>query len=213
MIIRYLSVGRPALLPDSDVLSAIVKEPVEERVHLGQLGFAGDEQADLKHHGGSEKAVCCYSYDHYPFWEKRLGRTLSPSAFGENLTVEGATEVDVRIGDIYRVGEALVQVSQPRIPCHKVDRKFGQKGVTARMTETCFTGFYLRVLEAGGVQAGDRFALEDRNAHAPSVAFANQIRYNDPNNRRALELLLNTPAFAPAWLHGIQKRLEQLSRA
>lgn len=210
MIIRYLSVGRPAVLPGTDTLSAIVKSPVEGEVHLGKLGFAGDEQADLEHHGGPDKAVCCYSYDNYPYWEKSLNRTLGPSAFGENLTVEGATEADVRIGDLYRVGGATVQVCQPRIPCFKVDKKFGLKGMVERMTDTGFTGFYLRVLEEGPVRAGDRFTLLKRNEEAPMVAFANRILYHEPTNRQALEMLLNTPHFAPAWLKSVQKRLAAL---
>lgn len=209
MIIRYLSVGRPAPLPETMVLSAIRKAPVEGPVHLSQLGFAGDEQADLKHHGGPDKAVCVYAFDRYAYWENRLGRPLNPSAFGENLTVEGLTEADVRIGAIYRVGGALVQVAQPRIPCFKVNRKFETEGVMEHVMETGFTGFYLRVLEEGPVQAGDRFELVERNPEAPTVQRANEILYHEPENREGMEMLLATPAFAPAWLQSIRKRLEK----
>lgn len=211
MTIRYLSLGRPAPLAGTEILSAIVKQPVEGAVHMGHLGFAGDEQADQKHHGGPYKAVCIYSYDRYAYWEKELGRNLGPSAFGENLTVEGLDESNVQIGDIYRVGGALVQVVQPRIPCYKVNRKFGDDSMVERMTSTGFTGFYLKVLEEGPVQAGDRFERVERNAGAPTILRANQILYHESKNREALELLVNVPDLAPAWLKAVQTRLDALS--
>lgn len=210
MIIRYLSVGCPAPLAGSDVISAIVKQPVEGPVHLNSLGFAGDEQADLEHHGGVNKAVCVYAYDRYAYWEKELERTLGPSAFGENLTVEGLPEEAVKIGDIYRVGGAMVQVVQPRIPCHKVNRKFGRSDMVDRVTRTCFTGYYLKVVQEGPVQAGDRFELVERNDSAPTVMEANQVLWHDFKNREALEHLLTVPNLAPGWLKAVRKRLDNL---
>lgn len=211
MIIRYLSVGRPAPLAGSEILSAIVKQPVEGAVQLGALGFAGDEQADLEHHGGPNKAVCVYAYGRYAYWEKELGCTLSPSAFGENLTVEGLPEDGVKIGDIYRVGGATVQVVQPRIPCHKVNRKFGRGDMVERMTSSGFTGYYLKVLQEGPVRAGDCFELIERNEEAPTVLEANQVLYHDARNRTVLERLLATPNLAPAWAKAVQKRLNLLT--
>lgn len=210
MIIRHLSVGRPAPLAGTEILSAIVKRPVEGPVHLGALGFAGDDQADLEHHGGPYKAVCVYAHDHYAYWEKELGRTLEPSAFGENLTVEAMSEETVKIGDLYRVGGALVQVVQPRIPCHKVNRKFGRTDMVDRMTSTGFTGYYLKVIQEGMVQAGDRFDLVERNEGAPTVLEANYVLYRDLRNRAAMERLLATPHLAPAWQKLIQERLNAL---
>lgn len=174
---------------------------------MGKLGLAGDEQADLVHHGGPDKAVHAYSYDRFAYWEQELGIAINPSAFGENLTVEGLTEADVQIGDIYRVGEALVQVCQPRVPCNKVNLKFGRTDVLPRIIETGYSGYYLRVLEEGTVQAGDAFTLVERNPAAPSVLFCNQVRYHQPENREAMLRLVETPAFAEAWIAGIRKRL------
>lgn len=209
MIIRTLSVGRPVPLSGTNLLSGIYKTPVSGPLHLGRLGLVGDEQADLINHGGPDKAVCVYAVERYPFWERQLGLTLGPSAFGENLTVEGLTEAQVHIGDVYRVGEALVQVAQPRVPCDKVNRKLGHPGVVERIIETGYTGYYLRVLEEGTVQAGDRFVLVERTPEAPTVLFANRIRFHEPANREANELLARTPGIAEAWIDKIRKRLEQ----
>lgn len=210
MIIRYLSVGRPATLPGTDVVSAIGKQPVDGPVHLSRLGLAGDEQADLKHHGGPDKAVCLYAIDNYPLWEEILGQPLPPSAFGENLTVEGMPEESVHIGDIYRVGGALIQVCQPRIPCFKVDRKWGRGDLLKTMVENCRSGYYMRVLGEGPVQAGDRFTLVERNSQAPTVLAASQIFHHQRQDRGAMERLAETPALAAVWVQALQRRIAAL---
>ena len=210
MLIRYLSVGRPATLPGTQTVSAIRKEPVEGQVYLSRLGLACDEQADLEHHGGPDKAVCLYAIENYPIWEELFGYPLPPSAFGENLTVEGMREESVLIGDIYRVGEALIQVCQPRVPCYKVNHKWGRTDVLPTMVENCRTGYYIRVLEEGPLQAGDRFALVDRNSKAPSVLAASQIFHHQRQNREAMEQLAATPALAAVWVRALQNRIAAL---
>ncbi|MFZ5815671.1 MAG: MOSC domain-containing protein [Bacillota bacterium] len=211
MTVRYVSVGRPAPLAGTQVLSAIQKQPLDGPVHLGRLGLEGDQQADLEHHGGPDKAVCVYAYDHYPFWEQELGRTLGPSAFGENLTVEGLPEAAVHIGDIYRLGSALVQVAQPRVPCYKIDRKFGINGVTERIVANGLSGYYLRVLEEGRVQAGDPMVLLERDAQAATVLQANQVFHHRRQDREAMEWLLSaTPAIAQVWKDVMKRRIAAL---
>lgn len=216
MWIRYLNVGQGAILPGTDIRSAINKQPTEGPLYLSRTGFAGDEQADLKYHGGPDKAVCVYPFEHYAYWEEQVGRPLTPAAFGENFTAEGMTEAEVLIGDLYRVGGAqgkgaLVQVCQPRIPCNKVNLKFGNKEMVKRVTETGFSGYYLRVVEEGWVAAGDVINLVERDPAAPSILFANQIRYHEKENRAAMERLVNTPAIAEAWINGIRSRLASLA--
>jgi MOSC domain-containing protein YiiM len=100
------------------VKSGIYKHPVNNPVFVNTLNIEGDQQADLIHHGGKDKAVCVYCFEHYPFWEKLWNRTLTPGTFGENLTMAGTTEETVCIGDIFQIGEALLQVSVPRQPCY-----------------------------------------------------------------------------------------------
>ena len=154
-----LNTGRPALLPyrGRQVETSFVKVAVPDSLWLGYAGLAGDEQADKQNHGGLDKAVCVYALEHYPYWEEWLGTKLPEAAFGENFSTTGLTESEVCIGDVYRVGNATVQVSQPRQPCYKLAARHGIKELALWTEETGFTGFYLRCPEPGEVRAGDEF--------------------------------------------------------
>lgn len=154
---------RPFRGPDEP--SAIAKAPLEGTVAVGRLGLAGDEQADPVNHGGPDKAIHHYPADHYPFWRREIGDHPlldSAGAFGENISTQGLLEAETCIGDIFRLGTALVQVSQGRQPCWKQGHRFGVPAVTARIVETRLTGWYYRVLEPGGVNAGDTLELVER---------------------------------------------------
>nr|WP_225741782.1 MOSC domain-containing protein [Halospina sp. K52047b] len=125
----------------------------------------GDAQGDRKHHGGTEKAVHQYCLDHYPFWRDAIGSVeplAQPGAFGENLVVSGLTEDDVCIGDTWAVGDALLQVSQARRPCWRLNERFGVRDMARRVTETGRTGWYYRVLTPGIVATGDTLELRER---------------------------------------------------
>jgi MOSC domain-containing protein YiiM len=138
------------------VPTGIFKEPVAGRVRLGALSLDGDIQADLRVHGGAEKAVYLYPSEHYAYWKKALGRDdLSAGFFGENFTTEGLLEDTVHIDDVFRVGTAVVQVTQPRSPCFKLGLKVGSARFIKSFLESRRLGFYLRVLEEGAVGAGD----------------------------------------------------------
>lgn len=162
---RILSVntGMPAEIAHDGrtVVSGIVKAPVAGRVAVGRTGLAGDGQADLSVHGGPDKAVYAYPVEHYARWEVELRRDdLAPGRFGENLTVEGLEEGAVRIGDLLRADEALLEVSQPRMPCFKLGMRMGDPGFVRTFLQSGRTGFYLRVLEEGSLGAGDALVLE-----------------------------------------------------
>jgi MOSC domain-containing protein YiiM len=138
--------------------SAIAKRPREGVVQVLEEGLAPDEQADRCVHGGPEMALHLYPLDHHAYWREELGGSelLDESgAFGSNLAVRGMLESDVHIGDRFRLGSALIEVSQPRQPCWKIEHRFGHKGMVARIIETGRSGWYFRVLETGEVQAGD----------------------------------------------------------
>ena len=138
--------------------SAIAKRPREGLVQVLDDGLAPDEQADRRVHGGPEMALHLYPLDHHAFWREQLGESElldEPGAFGSNLAVRGMTEDDVHIGDRFRLGSALVEVSQPRQPCWKIEHRFGHKGMVATIIQTARAGWYYRVLETGEVQAGD----------------------------------------------------------
>ncbi|MEM9086224.1 MAG: MOSC domain-containing protein [Pseudomonadota bacterium] len=141
--------------------SAIAKRPREGVVQLLKDGFAPDEQADRRVHGGPEKAVHLYPLDHHDVWRSELDDQTAlalldqPGAFGSNLSVAGIVENDVFIGDRFRLGSAIIELNQPRQPCWKIDHRFGVKGMTARVVAAGRCGWYFRVLETGDVQAGD----------------------------------------------------------
>lgn len=147
------------------VLSAIHKQPVTGAIAATRLGLAGDEQADLSVHGGLDKAVYAYPAEHYAFWnEQRTAalksvQALPPGSMGENLTIEGLLETDVWIGDRLHIGDTVLEVTEPRAPCFKFNAKMGFSRAAKIMTQSGFTGFYLRVVQTGTMQAGDAIAL------------------------------------------------------
>ena len=204
-----LNVGLPAALvcPDRTVMSAIRKAPVPGPVRLWHDGLDGDRQADRVNHGGADKAMCAYPTEHLPYWSAQLGRTLAPAAFGENLSTEGLIERDLHIGAVFRLGSAVVQVSQPRGPCFKLAALNGEPHLAQWVQSAGLTGFYFRCLEQGAVQVGDDFALIDANERAPTIAEAVRVQYTDRDDRAMLERLAACGELADAWRGVFQKRL------
>lgn len=138
--------------------SAIAKRPREGRVQVLGEGLAPDEQADRSVHGGPDMALHLYPLDHHDWWRGQIGEHPAldePGGFGSNLAVTGLLEDDVHIGDRFRLGSALVEVSQPRQPCWKIEHRFGHKGMVAKIIATGRSGWYFRVIEPGEVAAGD----------------------------------------------------------
>jgi len=167
-----LAIGTPVPFRGEEE-SSIGRRPAQGPVAVGPLGLAGDEVADKVHHGGIDMAIHHYPHDHYPFWRDHLGGhelLEGPSAFGENISTEGLTENDVWIGDRFRLGSTLVEVSQGRKPCWKIDYKFQRKGITAKVVETGRCGWYYRVLEPGKVATGDTLELVERGHENWSIA-------------------------------------------
>jgi MOSC domain-containing protein YiiM len=173
LVLSLLSVqvGRPTTYRDPSPVdgraaawtSAIAKQPVTAEVWLGHTGLDGDGQADLVNHGGPDRAVNVYSADHFPYWAATLGvPVVSGGAFGENFTVAGAIETGVCLGDVFRVGDATVQISQPRQPCWKLARRWDVPDLAARVEAAGHTGWYMRVLAEGIVRAGLQLVLSER---------------------------------------------------
>jgi MOSC domain-containing protein YiiM len=139
-------------------LSAITKRPREGAVQVLEEGLAPDEQADRRVHGGPEMALHLYPLDHHAWWREQIGDHPAldePGGFGSNLAVTGLTEEMVHIGDRFRLGSALIEISQPRQPCWKIEHRFGRKGMVASIIRTGRCGWYFRVIETGDVAAGD----------------------------------------------------------
>ena len=215
-MIISLQIGRPAghtsQIKDgkeAEWVSSIWREAVSGRVPLSRTDLDGNAQADLKNHGGPDKAVCCYCAEHYPDWRTALGLSeteFAYGAFGENFTVSGLTEDTVCLGDIYAVGTAKVQISQPRMPCWKVGRRWERPDLPGEMTKTGRTGFYLRVLEEGEVGAGDTLTLQDRPLPDYTVARLNDALYVHKNNQLQDEELSRLPLLAEAWRRTFRRR-------
>lgn len=175
MELRLLSVnvGRPRIIGDwngEPVLSAIVKAPVPgATVEVRATNIDGDAQADLRVHGGADKAIYCYPADHWPWWEREKSFPCRPAAFGENLTVEGADETSVAIGDRFRWGDVLLEVSEPRAPCYKFVMLSGRSDAPAVMTVSGRCGWYCRVLQEGQANVFNARLVRVEQSGGPSV--------------------------------------------
>jgi len=180
-----VNVGRPSVLvrwPTRDVLSAIDKRPVRsETLRLTALNLEGDEQADTRPtpqggqvHGGPDQAVYAFPSEHYPAFERELGRPLGPGFVGENLTTAGATEADVCIGDVWAWGDARLQVSAPRGPCFKLGYRLGRHALRTWVREAGLVGWYMRVLREGTVPTTGRIAVVERHAAGVTVLEVHQ---------------------------------------
>jgi MOSC domain-containing protein YiiM len=178
--------------------SAFAKEPVAGPVRLTRTTLEGDAVADTEGHGGPEQAVLCYAAGHYPPWRAELYLELPYGGFGENFTVSGGDETTVCIGDVYRVGSARVQVSQPRLPCWKISRRWRVKDLSARVERTGRTGWYLRVLKEGMVAPGDEMVLEDHSHPEWTVLRAFRAITGRPRDLAEMAALADVDALAPA---------------
>lgn len=194
-----------------EIITGINKAAVGKfPIALSRLGLAGDAQGDLVFHGGVDKAVCVYSAEHFPFWSDKWQRPVGAGAFGENFTVSQLTERDLCIGDILSVGEAIVQVSQPRQPCYKLGMKHGLPQLALEVQETGYTGFYLRVLKEGSVQEGDKLLLKERHPAGITVTEANRVMHIDKKDLAGIRSLLAVPELAESWQQQLSKRQEAL---
>ncbi len=215
-LIRLLAVnvGLPARLADG-VTSGIAKQRVAggARLALSRVNLDGDAQADLRVHGGPDKAVYAYPSEHLPAWRADLGQLLDgPASFGENLSTAGATEAEVAIGERWSWGDAVLEVAQPRWPCHKLVLYRGTADAAQLLVETGRCGWYLRVLQEGTVPADGPVEVLDRPP-GPSVADCLGARTDLHNGDPArAERLVGTPALATQWRTHLEAGLRSLHR-
>ncbi len=202
MKLRSVNVsGITQVLHNGELVSTgIFKKPVDGPVPVGQSQMSGDQQADLRNHGGPDKAVYGYPWEHYAYWSEELGRDdLLPGQFGENLTTEGLLESEVSIGDRLRIGSVLLEVSQPRMPCFKLGIRMKLPGFPKVFLKSGLVGFYFRVLEEGTLEAGDAITLTPAAHARVSVQQVSHVRFFDNRNREAMETILGNPALAQVW--------------
>ncbi|RNF33582.1 MOSC domain-containing protein [Paracoccus methylarcula] len=206
-----LLTGKAATLAGSDRPSGIAKSPVEAPLMLGPEGLAGDQQADRRVHGGPEKAVHHYPRDHYPVWRDEIGAHPlldEPGAFGENISTTGLTEADVAVGDTFRLGRAVLQVSQGRQPCWKLNHRFGIADMARCVQGSGRTGWYYRVVEPGIVAPGDALVLIDRSAPDWTIRRLWHVMYVERLNPDDLSRMASLDVLAEGWRRHARRRLE-----
>ena len=190
--------------------TGIFKAPVEGPVALDWLNLAGDRQADLSVHGGETKAVYAYPHEHYVFWKRELAlETLAPGSFGENLTVLGFGERDVRIGERWRIGTCELAVTEPRVPCFKLAAKFQRTDMIRRFLKSRRTGFYFRVLRRGELRAGDAVEVLGRDESAVAVADVVELFATHARDLELARRALATESLPEGWRVWLAERLEE----
>ena len=196
---------------DKPWTTGFFKAPIEGPVFVGTTNLVGDGQADLKNHGGVDKAVLAYSAGHYPKWREELRLPDMPcGAFGENLTITGLSEESVCIGDIFRIGEVIFEVSQPRQPCWKLARRWRMHELTGLVVRNGRSGWYLRVMEQGWIDTQMPVTLLERPNPAWSIARANEIMYHRRTDVRLTLELADVPGLANSWVEELRERADRL---
>ncbi|MEN2768111.1 MOSC domain-containing protein [Ornithinibacillus xuwenensis] len=189
--------------------TGMFKHEVNEPIWLSKTGLVGDEVADTKNHGGLEKAIFAYPIEHYDYWREDLPiDTIGIGAMGENLAVKNMEEASVCIGDIYQLGETVIQVSQPRKPCWKPGRRYFVPDFVLRIKNTGRTGWYYRVLQEGEVKAGLELTLVERPVPKWTIAACNDVLNVYKDDLDAARELVDCELLADAWKHSLKKRLK-----
>jgi len=202
--LEYLLIGTPKAFGDAGEMSAIAKTAADQPVMLGFEGLEGNRVADPVHHGGRDKAVHLYPLEHYSFWQEKYPDVVvleRPGAFGENFSCHGLTESRLCLGDIFRVGEALIQCSHARQPCWKLNHHFARPDVLKSVVRTGKSGSYFRVLETGRVRAGDELVQQDRPLPDWPLDRLFRLLVGGQHKGRAaeLKLLSANPLLAEVW--------------
>jgi len=214
-VIGGIFIGGISLLEPDGHRTGIIKHAVCA-ASITALGLDGDHQADRRFHGGPEKAVHHYAADNYPRLRAdypRLARELVPGSLGENLSTLDWTEHNVHVGDVFRINRTILQVSQPRSPCWKINHRFGAEDLSRRITAECITGWYYRVLAPGQISVGDTFELIERESAPVSILRFWEIVLNHRPNVEDLERLSSITALAGGWKKKLREREAWLKRA
>jgi MOSC domain-containing protein YiiM len=211
-----VNVGLPRVVMSNGepVSTGIFKEPLPGRIMLRTLNLDGDRQADLSVHGGPSKAVYVYPSEHYDYWKHELPEMKLPwGMFGENFTTAGLFESELNIGDKFRIGSAVVVVTEPRMPCYKLAIKFGRPDIVKRFLASERTGFYFAVLREGDVGGGDPIQLMERSGHSLTVSHVTQLYTREKHNTELLRRAIDVEALPESWRSYFQHRLAKITRA
>jgi MOSC domain-containing protein YiiM len=215
LAILSVNIGRAHIIGSVDgmaVLSGIGKRPVAHDVHVGRLGIEGDEQADLSVHGGADKAVYAYPSRNWAWWRAAKSLDCAPATFGENLTLDGCDEDDVAIGDRFRWGDCVLEVSQPRAPCYKLGLHTGRPDVPQAMTVFARCGWYYRVVEEGRAPATDTKISRIAAHGGPSVRDTFRALFDPRMADAAKRRVLDCADLAESWRRPLVRKLQQAGR-
>jgi MOSC domain-containing protein YiiM len=194
------------------VLTGIFKEPIEGPVMLRTLNLDGDRQADLSVHGGASKAIYAYPIEHYAFWKSELHDTkLTYGNFGENFTTQGLLEDTVNIGDRFRIGNAEVMVTEPRMPCYKLGIRFGRSDMVKRFLASRRTGFYFAVQKEGEVQAGDAIEMLGQDTNGITVADITRLYAFEKGDLNTLRRAVKVEALPESWRGYFHHQIERFA--
>ncbi len=210
-----LFIGQVQALPVSGRPTAMYKTSVQAPIELGVEGFAGDQHADLRVHGGPEKAVHLYPSTHYAKLAAKFAEAaplLVPGSMGENIATADLDEHDVRLGDVWQLGTALIQVCQPRNPCWKIDERFAADGMAAFIDQHLLTGWYWRVLQPGVVCPSNTLQLHQAASQAPTLHEAMTLWRAHPPLLDQLSALAEVPGIAKIWQDKIKQRVSYLMK-
>lgn len=195
VISTNLGKPRTILRNGKEEQTGIYKYPTNDTLFLGKTDVEKDTVIDRKHHAGVDKACYLFSADHYPYWKKRYPQLeWKWGMFGENLTIEGLNEADLRIGDIYKIGTASVQVSQPREPCYKLGVRFGSQEIIRQFIDHGFPGTYVRILEEGKVALNDELILVQRSGNPLTVKQFYELLFSKKKDLEIVKLAIDNPS-------------------
>ncbi len=211
--LKNFTIGLPQKMKygnDQEIDTGICKQTIEE-AFLTKEGFRGDGVADLRYHGGPDRAVCVYPFEHYLLWEKEFKKPLPSSTFGENLTVTNMLEKDVCIGDIFRLGDAVIQITQGRIPCSTITKRTNNPSLLKRMVQTGYTGYLCRVLEEGMVRKNSKILLLESHPKQVSILYGNEVYFHNQKDVEGIKRLLDVQELANEWQELLVDRLTKLT--
>lgn len=210
MQLLSISLGLPRTVDHNGkpVLTGIFKQPVTGPVSVKSAGLEGDGQADLQNHGGLNKAIYVYTVENYAYWQQALGRTAMPHGqFGENFTVDGMPDEAICIGDTFKLGNIIVQVTQPRVPCFKLGLRMGFPEFVGQFMTSGRVGFYWRVLQTGSVCAGDMIEQINADPEKLNIRDAMLAMQEGPRQQEVIHRALSIAALSDAWRDSLQRRL------
>ena len=208
MKVLSTNIGKPQLIEwrGQQIETGIYKYPVNEPIFLGSEDVVADHVIDRRYHGGVDKACYLYSADHYSFWKNKYPEVdFNWGMFGENITMSGLNESQINIGDSFQLGEAVVQVSQPRQPCFKLGVRFNDQKVVSDFWELPYPGIYLRIIKQGNVKNGDEMILLDRNIESLTVSRVFSIFSGNRENMELIDKALKDDFLAASCRRDIDK--------